>query len=66
MLTGFRLVSGILNILGVIVIWGLIIWGIIWLVKYLKRGRQEQQLLRLELGKLADELERMRKKNEPG
>ncbi len=60
MLTGFRLVIGILNILGVIVICGLFIWGIVWLVKYLNRGRQEQQRLRFEVGKLADEVGQIR------
>ena len=38
----------------------LIIWGIVWFVKYLKGGRQEQQRLRMELGKLADELQQIR------
>jgi uncharacterized membrane protein len=37
---------------------------IIWVVKFLKGWRQENQRLRLEVGKLADELERMRKKGE--
>jgi biopolymer transport protein ExbB/TolQ len=36
-----------------IVKWGLIIWGIVWLVRYLKRSSQERQRFRLELGKLA-------------
>jgi hypothetical protein len=44
----------------VVIKWGLIIWGIVWLVRYLKRGREERQLLRLELGKLADEVQRLR------
>jgi hypothetical protein len=43
-----------------VVKWGLIIWGIVWLVRYLKRGREERQLLRLELGKLADEVQLLR------
>ena len=34
----------------------LFVWGIVWLVRYLKRGREEQQRLRLELGKLAEEV----------
>jgi len=47
-------------LLVVVVKWGLIIWGIVWLVRYLKRGREERQLLRLELGKLADEVQLLR------
>jgi hypothetical protein len=47
-------------LLVVVVKWGLIIWGIVWLVRYLKRGREERQLLRLELGKLADEIQLLR------
>jgi len=43
--------------------WGLIIWGIVWLVKYLKRTKEEKQLFRLELGKLADEVQRLRKES---
>ena len=34
----------------------LFVWGVVWLIKYLKRGREEQQRLRLELGKLAEEV----------
>ena len=48
-------------LLVVVVKWGLIIWGIVWLVRYLKRGREERQLLRLELGKLADEVQLLRR-----
>ncbi len=40
--------------------WGLIIWGIVWLVRYLKRSREERQRLRLELGKLAEEVQLLR------
>ena len=45
-------------------IFGLIIIGLLRLVKYLSAAGKEQKLIRMELSKLADELERMRKKNE--
>ncbi len=40
--------------------WALIIWGIVWLVRYLKRSREERQRFRLELGKLAEEVRLIR------
>ena len=46
--------------------WGLIIWGIVWLVRYLKRSREERQRLRLELGKLAEEVRLIRQELEGG
>ena len=46
--------------------WGLIIFGIIWLVKYLKQSSEEKQRLRMELGKLTDEMEQMRQEIESG
>jgi len=50
----------VLAILLTLVKWGLIIWGIVWLVRYLKRSREERQRLRLELGKLAEEVQLLR------
>ena len=50
----------ILGVLVTIIKWGLIIWGIVWFVKYLNRGREENQRLRLELGKLAEEVHQLR------
>lgn len=47
-------------ILLTLVKWGLIIWGVVWLVRYLKRSREERQRLRLELGKLAEEVQLLR------
>ena len=44
--------------------WGLIIAGIIWLVKYLKRSSEERQRFRIELGKLTDEIQQIRQKLE--
>lgn len=50
----------VLAILLTLVKWGLIIWGIVWLVRYLKRSQEEKQRFRLELGKLADEVQLLR------
>ena len=60
----------LVGLLVTVVKWGLIIWGIVWLVRYLKRCREERQRFRLELGKLAEEVRlirqglTMRKENE--
>jgi biopolymer transport protein ExbB/TolQ len=40
--------------------WALIIWGIVWLIRYLKRSGEERQRFRLELGKLAEEVQLLR------
>jgi uncharacterized membrane-anchored protein YhcB (DUF1043 family) len=48
----------------VVLKWGLIIGGIIWLVRYLKRSSEERQRLRIELEKLTDEMQRMRQELE--
>jgi biopolymer transport protein ExbB/TolQ len=48
-----------------IVKWGLIIWGIVWLVRYLKRSSQERQRFRLELGKLAEQVHLLRQELKP-
>lgn len=49
-----------------VVKWGLIIWGIVWLVRYLKHNREERQRLRIELGKLAEEVHLIRQELEVG
>ncbi len=54
------------GLLATIIKWGLIIWGIVWLVRYLKRSREERQRFRLELGKLAEEVSLIRQKLEGG
>jgi len=56
---GFGLII-LVALLVTVVKWGLIIWGIVWLVRYLKRSREERQRLRLELGKLAEEVRLIR------
>ena len=57
--TGFVIIIFV-GLLVTVVKWGLIIWGIVWLVRYLKRCREERQRLRLELGKLAEEVQLLR------
>jgi hypothetical protein len=42
----------------------LFVWGIVWFIKYLMRWREDGQRLRMEVGKLADELQQVRKQNE--
>ena len=56
----------LVGLLVTVVKWGLIIWGIIWLVRYLKRSREERQRFRLELGKLAEEVHLIRQGLEVG
>jgi biopolymer transport protein ExbB/TolQ len=56
----------LVGLLVTVVMWGLIIWGIVWLVRYLKRSREESQRFRLELGKLAEEVHLIRQKLEGG
>lgn len=52
----------LVGLLVTVVKWGLIIWGIVWLVRYLKRSGEERQRFRLELGKLAEEVRLIRQK----
>jgi hypothetical protein len=54
------------GLLVTIIKWGLIIWGIVWFVRYLKRSNEEKQRLRLELGKLAEEVSLIRKELKDG
>jgi len=54
------------GLLATIIKWGLIIWGIVWLVRYLKRSSEERQRLRIELGKLAEEVSLIRKEIKDG
>ena len=56
----------LVGLLVTVVKWGLIIWGIVWLVRYLKRSREERQRFRLELGKLAEEVRLIRQELEGG
>jgi len=53
------------SLLMVMLFWGLLILGIIWLVRYLRRAARERQRLRLELGKLAEEVHLLRRRLDP-
>jgi Sec-independent protein translocase protein TatA len=49
----------------IIIVVALITFGIpIWVIRSLIRNQRENQKLRLEVGKLADEVQQIRKKNE--
>jgi len=56
----------LVGLLVTVVKWGLIIWGIVWLVRYLKRSGEERQRFRLELGKLAEEVRLIRQELKGG
>lgn len=45
----------------VLVVLGIPVFLIVFFVRYLSRSSKERQKMRLELGKLADELEQVRK-----
>ena len=49
-----------------ILVWGLIIFGIVRLIKYLGSARTEQKLIRMELSKLADEVGQIRQELKGG
>jgi uncharacterized membrane protein len=59
-------VAILLGLLATIIKWGLIIWCIVWLVRYLKKSREERQRFRIELGKLAEEVSLIRKELKDG
>ena len=40
--------------------WGLVIFGIVQLIRFLGSARKEQKLIRMELGKLSDEVGQIR------
>ena len=43
-----------------LLVWGLLFFGAIWLIRYLMRSAKEHRRLRLEVGKLAEEIHRLR------
>ena len=59
-------VPGIIEILIVLVVFGVPIILIIVFLKLLVRSRKENIRLRLEVGKLANEIEKMRKQKSSG
>ena len=57
---------GALFLQGIIalIFWGIILFGIIWFVRYLIRGAKERRLLRMEVSKLAEEVSLIRQQQE--
>ena len=53
-------------LLVVICFWGLVIFGLVKLIKYLSTAGKEQKLIRMELGKLADEVQQIRQELKTG
>ncbi len=47
-----------------IILWVLSILLVIWIIRSLIRNKRENQRLRLEVGKLADEIQQIRKQTE--
>jgi uncharacterized membrane protein YqiK len=52
---------GSLELIVVLIVWVLPILLVIWIIRSLIRNKRENQRLRLEVGKLADELQQIRK-----
>ena len=48
----------------ILIVFGVPVFIVVWIIRSLVRNKRENQRLRLEVGKLADELERLRKKNQ--
>jgi uncharacterized membrane-anchored protein YhcB (DUF1043 family) len=57
---------GPIELIVILVVLGIPILLIVLFFRYLSRSSKERQRLRLELGKLADELEQMRRKAQGG
>ena len=49
-----------------IAFWGLVVYGLIQLIRFLVSARKEQKLIRMELSKLAEEVHLMRKEQKDG
>jgi len=57
-------IPGPLELIVVLIVWVLPILVVIWIIRSLVRNKRENQRLRLEVGKLADELQQIRKQAE--
>ena len=55
---------GIPEMVVILIVFGIPVFIVVWIIRSLVRNKQENQRLRLEVGKLADELEKIRKQNE--
>ena len=60
------MVFGCIYWLLIIGFYGLVIFGIVQLVRFLGSARKEQKLIRMELGKLADEVQQIHKELKNG
>ena len=54
---------GPLEIIVVLLIFGIPVALVVFFIRHLSKGRKENQRLRMEVGKLADELEQARKES---
>ena len=52
------------SIIILLIMFGVVVVLPIWFIRYLVKNKRENQRLRLEVGKLADGLERLRKQNQ--
>ena len=55
---------GMLEIALLCVFYAVLLFGIIWFVRYLIRSERDRRRLRLEVAKLADEVQRLRQGSE--
>jgi len=55
-----------IGMLLVIAFWGLVVYGLIQLIRFLASARKEQKLIRMELSKLAEEVHLIRKEQKDG
>jgi len=58
------LTPGPIEILVVLIVFGIPVFIVVWVIRSLVRNKRENQRLRLEVGKLADELEKIHRQNE--
>ena len=66
MLTGLLtfVAPGPMEWIVILIVGGIPILAVVLIIRYLMRSKREKQKLRMEVGKLADELEKTRKQNE--
>jgi hypothetical protein len=55
---------GPIELIVILVVWALPVLVVVWVVRHVLRSDRERRRLRLEVGKLADELERTRKQKD--
>ena len=55
---------GPIELVVILAVWALPVLVVVWVVRHVLRSDRERRRLRLEVGKLADELERIRKQKD--